>query len=450
MTKMYKGLVVLPLLAAALAGCGSSGSNEGGASGTAGAGASGGTDGSNGEKIKLSIWHNYSGDDLRAQTVRKLLSDFQAEHPEVELDSQPIPTDAYRQRIQTVAAARELPDVFLSYSGSFTDEFQKAGLIQPITDLLESHPDWKNGFLPGATDIFTYDNEVYSVPVAMSATSFLFYNKELFEQNGLSVPKTWDELLKVVDAFKKKGITPFALGNQAPWVAQSTMFGVMADRLTGTDWFMKAKEGNGATFNDPIFVQALTYFKQLADAGAFQEGANSLDNTQAEQYFIQGNAAMIMNGAWSISDWAASATPEQLEKVGVAVFPTLPNGKGQPNTITGGPGGGFVLNSEVQDKKRELALELIYKLSNAEAQKAVAESNSMVMYNVDIDASKVTPLFNEAFSLVKTLSFSPVYDLYLSAAGAEAVNNGLQELMLGADPAAVAAKVEAAQAGARK
>lgn len=445
MTKRLKGFVSLVLLGALLAGCGSSGSNGGEASAPAGSSDSANAEG--GERVSLSIWHNYSGDDLRAQTVRRLISEFQEEHPEVLLDSQPIPTDSYRQRIQTVAAARELPDVFLSYSGSFTDEFQKAGLIQPITELLDGNQEWTDGFLPGAYDIFTYDGEVYSVPVAMSATSFLFYNKELFEQNGLAVPKTWDELLAAIEAFKAKGVTPIAMGNQAPWVAQSTMFGVMADRLTGTEWFMNAKDGSGASFTDPVFVEALGYFKQLSDAGAFQEGANSLDNTQAEQYFIQGNAAMIMNGAWSISNWAASASEEALQKVGVAVFPTLPNGKGEANTITGGPGGGFVLNAEAEGRKRELAMELIYKLSSAEAQKAVAESNSMVMYDVDIDASKVTPLFNDAFGLVKTLSFSPVYDLYLSAAGGEAVNNGLQELMLGGDPAAVAEKIQAAQAG---
>ena len=37
----------------------------------------------------------------------------------------------------------------MSYSGSFTDEFQKAGLIQPISELLEGNKEWADGFLPG-------------------------------------------------------------------------------------------------------------------------------------------------------------------------------------------------------------------------------------------------------------------------------------------------------------
>ncbi|MFM9276739.1 extracellular solute-binding protein [Paenibacillus jiagnxiensis] len=441
MTKTFKVLIAALTLCLIVAGCGGSGGSDSGAAGESGSGGGG-------EKITLSIWHNYSGDDLRAQTMRRLIDEFQQEHPDVTVDSQPIPTDAYRQRIQTVAAAKEMPDLFLTYAGSFTDEFQKAGLIQPITSVLEENKDWADGFLPGATDIYTYDGEVYSAPVAMSATSFLFYNKDIFEQNGVAVPTTWEELLTAIEKFKRAGITPIALGNQAPWVAQSTLFSVLADRVTGSDWFMNAKDGNGASFTEPQFLESLNDFKQLVDAGAFPEGANSLDNTQAEQQFIQGNAAMIMNGAWSISNWAAAASEEQINKVGITVFPAMPNGLGEVNTITGGPGGGFVLNANIEGEKLKLAKELFYKLSNADAQKAIAESNSMVMYNVDIDESKVTPLFYTAFNLVKTLKFSPVYDLYLSAAGGEAINNGLQEIMLGGDPAAVAEKLQTTQAAA--
>ena len=67
------------------------------------------------------------------------------------------------------------------------------------------------------------------------------------------------------------------------------------------------------------------------------------------------------------------------------------------------------------------------------------------MYDVEIDETKVSPLYNKAFQLVKTVNFAPVYDLYLSAAGGEAINQGLQELMLGGKPEDIAKKLEEAQ-----
>ncbi|WP_200415902.1 extracellular solute-binding protein [Virgibacillus salexigens] len=397
-------------------------------------------------KTTISIWHNFAGDDLRARKVRDMIASFEEKNPNIEVDEQAIPVDGYRQRISTVAAADELPDVFLTYAGSFTDEFYHGDLIQPITPLFNEHSDWKNAFLDGALEPYNYDGELYSAPVAMSATSFLYYNKDMFEEHHLSVPKTWNKWMEVIEAFNQQGITPIALGNKAPWVAQSTTFGAIADRVTGTEWFLNAVEQDEASFTDPIFLDALNRFKQLVDKGAYADGANSMDNTQAEQYFAQGKAAMMINGAWSLSSLGASQSEEVLNNIGVTVVPTIEDGKGSGNTITGGPGGGFLLSSKTEGKAKDAALDLIYKLSNAEAQKQIAESNSMVMYDVEIDKKNVNPLFYEAFNLIREVEFAPVYDLYLTSEAGEAVNNGLQEIMLGGDPEKVAETIQKAQA----
>ncbi|MGG1879159.1 MULTISPECIES: extracellular solute-binding protein [Paenibacillus] len=399
------------------------------------------------EKVKLTVWHNFAGDDLRAQTVRSFIDQFAAEHPEVTLDAQAIPTDGYRQRLSTVAAANEMPDVFLVYAGSQSAEFHQANLIQPITEILDAHPEWRDSFLDGAFDPYEFEEgQFYSAPIAMSATSMLFYNKALFEQHNVEVPTTWDELMTAINTFNDNGVTPIALGNKAPWVAQSTIIGAIADRVTGTDWFVNAVAQQGAKFTDPEFIEALGYFKQLVDNNAFQEGANSIDNTQAEQYFIQGNAAMMISGAWTLTNLAASATEEQMKDIEVTVVPAIPEGRGEANTITGGAGGGMALSSRTEGKAKELALELIYTMSGPEAQKAIAESNSMVMYDTEIDESKVTPLYYKAFNLVKSSGITPVYDAYLSAEAAEVINNGLQEIMMGGSVEEVAQRLQDAQA----
>lgn len=397
-------------------------------------------------KTSISIWHNFAGDDLRARTVREIIAQFEKDNPTIEIDEQAIPVDGYRQRISTVAAADELPDIFLTYAGSFTDEFYNGKLIQPLTPLFEENPEWKESFLIGALDPYEYDGELYSAPVAMSATSFLYYNKDLFEENNLEVPETWDEFIKTIQFFNEKEITPLAMGNKAPWVAQSTTFGAIADRVTGTDWFMNAVEQNDASFTDPVFIDALNRFKELVDNSAYADGANSMDNTQAEQYFAQGKAAMMINGSWTLSSLGASVSEEVLNNIGVAVVPAIKDGEGLENTITGGPGGGYLLSSDTEGADKDAALKLIYALSNADAQKAIAESNSMVMYDVELEEKNVNPLFYEAFNLVRNVEFAPVYDLYLNSAAAEALNNGLQEIMLGGDPKKVAESIQAAQA----
>lgn len=428
------------LLAASLvlAGCGKNG-NEAGSADASNAPA-GGKD-----KLKLSLWHNYTGDDQRAKTMRAIIEEYQKAHPNVELDIQAIPPDGYRTRLKTVAAANEMPDLFVMWPGVMTKEFQAGNLIQPINELLDGKPEWKDGFLPGSFDGFTIGSDVYSVPVALSPTSILYYNKKILEDNGLTPPKTWDELMNAVNVLKEKKITPIALGNKAAWLAQSSILSSLADRVTGTEWFLKAAAQDGAKFTDPEFVQALTYLQDLQKAGAFQEGFNAIDNTQMEQYFAQGKAAMMIDGGWALTNLAASAPADSLSQMGATILPSVPNGKGDPNTLSGVVGTGFGLGKNATGAKKEAALDLLYTLAGPDAQKRVLESNQLVSYKVELDKSKVTPIFAEVYELVNKVGRTPVYDGVLSSAVADEVNNGLQDLLMGAKPEAVAKKIQEAQ-----
>lgn len=432
-----------------LAGCGGNSDNNNAssapsASGGASAPASSAS-GGNAEKVKLSVWHNYTGDDQRAVTMRSVIEQFQKDHPNIELDIQAIPPDGYRTRLKTVAAAGEMPDLFVMWPGVMTKEFQAGDLIQPINELLDSKPEWKDGFLPGSFDGFTIDGNIYSTPIALSPTSILYYNKTILSDNGLEPPKTWDDLLHAIDVLKAKKITPIALGNKAAWLAQSSILSSLADRVTGTDWFLNAAAGKGAKFTDPEFLQALTYLQDLEKAGAFQQGFNAIDNTQMEQYFAQGKAAMMIDGGWALTNLAASASQDAMAQMGATVLPSIPNGKGDPNTISGVVGTGFGLGKNATGAKKDAAFELLYALAGPDTQKRVLESNQLVSYKVELDKSKVTPIFAEVYDLVSKVNKTPVYDGVLSSAVADEVNNGIQDLLMGAKPDAVAKKIQAAQ-----
>ncbi|OME79088.1 ABC transporter substrate-binding protein [Paenibacillus sp. FSL A5-0031] len=400
------------------------------------------------EKVKLSLWHNFTGDDLRAQTMRSIIQQFQTDHPNITLDIQAIPPDGYKTRLKTVAAADEMPDVFILSNGSMTQEFSAGKLIQPVNELIDSHKEWKEGFMPNSFDAFTVDGNIYSAPMGLSPTSILYYNKTILEENGLTVPKTWDELLNAINVLKGKNITPIALGNKAAWLAQSSIFSSLADRVTGTEWFLKAASQDGAAFTDPEFVQALTYMQQLGTAGAFQDGFNAIDNTQMEQMFAQGKAAMMIDGGWALSNLASNASEDALKAMGATVLPSIPGGKGDPNSLSGVVGVGMGLGKDAIGPKKDAAFELIYAMSGPEAQKRTLESNQLVSYKVELDKSKVSPIFSEVYELVNSVKMTPVYDGKLTSAGAEAVNNGLQELLMGGKPEDIAKKIQEAQAKA--
>jgi raffinose/stachyose/melibiose transport system substrate-binding protein len=428
--------------AAMLSGCGSSGDKAANA-GTASGGAK-----SSQQKVTLTVWDNWSGQDAKAVAMRKILDDFKASHPNVDLQVEALPSDGLKTRLRTAAAAGEMPDLFVMWPGAMTKEFVSAGMLQPVDDFLNSKPDWKNNFIPKAFDNFTVGGKIYSVPMNLAPSSFIFYNQAMFDKFNVKVPKTWDDLKAAIDTFNKNNVIPIALGNKANWVAQSTIFSTIGDRVTGSDWFMKAVKQDGAKFTDPEFVKALSTLQELGKLKAFQEGFNSIDDNQMQQLYFQGKAAMFMNGGWAVANLVNNAPKDVLSTTHIAILPAIDGGKGDPQSTAGNVGTGMGVSKSLTGAKKDAAMELFYALSGPEGQQATLNSSTLVSYKIDLDKSKANPLFVELNDLMKNVKISPVYDSQLSSAAVDAVNNGLQELLLGGKPEAIAQKIQDAQAGA--
>lgn len=404
--------------------------------------------GAQAEQTEIALWHNFTGDDLRAITMRTIIQEFQDSHPNVQLHIEAIPPDEYRSRLMKAADRKQMPDVFVMWSGSMTEQLASRNLIQPINELIEDNPEWRDGFLPNSLESFTKDGFVCGAPMGLSPTSILYYNKRIFRENNMDVPKTWPELIHVIGHLKEKGITPIALGNKAAWLAQSSLFSSLADRVTGTEWFIKAVNQDGASFTDPPFIEALSYLKQLGDMGAFSENYAEMDNVQMELSFAKGEAAMMIDGGWALTNLAANASAAEMKELGATVLPSIPNGKGDPNTLAGVVGSGMALGINPQGKSREAALQLIYAMSGPDAQRRTLESNQLVSYKIALDKSGVSPIFAEVYDLVNSVKLTPVYDGMLTAEGADALNKGIQELLAGGDPEEIAQNVQDAHAKA--
>lgn len=404
--------------------------------------------GGEGEKVSISIWHNWTGQDAKAVAMRKIVEDFRADHPEIEVIDEGLPTDGLRTRLRTVAAADEMPELFVMFPDAMTKEFVKGNLLQPVDDELNANPEWRDNFIPNALDGFTVDGKVYSVPMNLAPSSFVFYNDALFKQHNVKVPETWEELQTAVQTFKENGVIPIALGNKTNWVAQSTFFSTVADRITGTDWFLKAVEQEGAKFTDPEFIDALKTFQELSALGAFQEGFNSLDETQMMQLYFQGNAAMVINGGWALANLVNNAPPEVLDNTHITIVPAISGGKGAPDTTSGVVGTGLGVSKKLSGSQKEAAMKLFYALAGPDGQKATLESSTLVSYNIELDKSKAHPLFVELYDLIQNVKIVPVYDSKLGSATVEVVNNGLQELLMGGNAEDIAAKIQSAQATA--
>ena len=101
----------------------------------------------------------------------------------------------------------------------------KAGLW---TQLSGSYLD---NYSEGARKAAQFQGKDYGVPTGISFVTGVYYNKDLFQKNGVQVPTTWDEFIAACEAFKAKGITPIVMGGAEKWPVGLVMEGIVSSSV---------------------------------------------------------------------------------------------------------------------------------------------------------------------------------------------------------------------------
>lgn len=384
------------------------------------------------EDVELTMLDLFIPGDGVTEAFRPVYEKFLADHPNITIDEESISSADATTKVQTLAAADELPDIFV-LKGQMAQSFVENGKVYPLDDILNSDEAWKSNFKEGVFSNFTIDNKTYGIPFQVTNTC-VFYNTEIFAQAGITeFPKTWDEMLAAVEKLKAIGVTPIALGNKEKWNAESVILSTLANRFTGTDWYQGIRDKSGAKFTDPEFVSALTALSDLAKAGAFNTDVNSIDGAQQRMMYMNGKAAMTIDGTWAVSDFDNNA-PEDIKNVTeIAALPSVEGGKGDAAAITGGAGWAYAVNANIAPEKLDAAKELIIALTGQEYATLAVQAGTLTAANpgdYEKDTSKIIATKFDAFAADRP--FIPVYDHQLNSSIIEVMNSGLQELLIDA------------------
>jgi raffinose/stachyose/melibiose transport system substrate-binding protein len=147
----------------------------------------------------------------------------------------------------------------------------------------------------------------------------IIYNKKILDDNKLTPPKTWDDLMADCKALKDKGLFCFANGTATAW-QNETIVSALGSSIIGKDFYADLKAGK-VDFTDPRFVNALTHVKQASEY--FPEGFIGLDYPSSQQLFVAGAAAMFAGGSFELANFKKQ-NPEL--ELGVVPAPVLKAG----------------------------------------------------------------------------------------------------------------------------
>jgi multiple sugar transport system substrate-binding protein len=201
-------------------------------------------------------------------------------------------TTSFQQVIKSSLRSAEAPGIFTWWSGYRLDELAQEGGLEDLTSLWESQT--KDGNLQaGIADNFSFEGKQYAVPNAVSYWP-VFYNKRVFEDNGLEPPSTWDELISAAVKLKQSGVTPFYATLDGRWPA-FIWFEELLIR-TDPDFYNGLMQGE-ESYTDPVVVDVMKDWKSMIDAGYFTKLDIPMDATAVGE-FKQGNFAMMPIGTW--------------------------------------------------------------------------------------------------------------------------------------------------------
>jgi xylobiose transport system substrate-binding protein len=247
--------------------------------------------------------------------------------------------DPYKQKLRVAIGSPNAPDVFFNWGGRNLEEYVDAGKIADLTSVLEQDQDLKDAFLPSVLDAAKINGKYYGIPMRGMQPVALFFNKDVFAQAGAQPPKTWDDLLNVIDVFKAKGIQPISLAGSQAWT-ELMWIEYLLDRIGGPEAFRDIRDGKPDAWRNPAVLEAATRVKDLLDRGAFGTNFASVgyDVGGASTIVAQGKAAMHLMGSWEyVNQLGQSPDFVKNGKLGWTAFPAVPGGKGDPANVIGNP-----------------------------------------------------------------------------------------------------------------
>lgn len=374
--------------------------------------------------VKLTLWNTWVEEAAESSAAIKRVEAFNESQDEIEITLETTPHDQYKTKLKTQAAGKQLPELLQVWPGAELEPLAEGGVLKAI-DSIKS--DWEGMIADSVMKDYAYDGTQYAIPGTMSFTSLIYYDKDMVAGAGFEAfPQTYEEFKQLISKLNENGVTPIHLGNKGQWVLQSVYISTIADRLTGSDFLTNVLNGE-AKFTDEKFVESLAIIQELNDMGSFNEDLNTLDDIQSREQFFQGNAAMHIGGSWSVGP-LIEGIPEG-KNIGIAKFPTIEGGNGDPNKVSGVSSVGIALNSNLTEEQEAAAHEFLKFFYSEELYTQWIKDGLMVAGNVDIPED-VNPIVKEVIDTTNG-GIAPVYDGVLSPELTSIINNGLQAITTG-------------------
>ena len=281
------------LLTAALTGCSGGKSADAPASSadqtTAAEAAS--TDAASEGKVAIELFYQKPEN---VELYNTLVNKFMEENPDIQVNVT-LAESTTTTLISRVAAGNipQLVSVF-PWNASYKDMFRE-GLFMDLTD-----QDFMKRVTPSVLERCEVNGKQSSLPLTTNSFG-LYYNVDIFNELGLTIPKTMDEMWGVCDKLVEAGIQPFSFPDKKA-VRINQQFDRMLIGCVDHDFYSKCDEQINGSYNikdDPNIRKYAETILKLREYG--NPDSLGYDDEPAYEEFTSGKSAMYIDGSWAVT-----------------------------------------------------------------------------------------------------------------------------------------------------
>lgn len=311
--KKFKKILALTcvasMLAATVAGCGKGDGSK--------------KEGNSSTDLKISYWNAGYG----SEWLETVVEAFEKKYPEYNVI---LNMSASNTSIMTAYGQEDIDDTDLYMNVSRTD----AEYLEPLNDVIESTVEGENKtigekFTEEFRELGAYaDGNYYSLPYMGHSVSAIVYNKEMFKEYDLSLPRTTSELAVIADTLYAEEIPAFCHFKGGDYWSRA--YTVWYAQYEGYDYFYNNffactdEEGNSPSkevlLKKDGRYKVLQAMESLITPQYVLAGSNSKSHTNIQTEFLNGEAAMMVNGAWLSTEMESVGG---LDKFGIMRIPVI-------------------------------------------------------------------------------------------------------------------------------
>ena len=240
-------------------------------------------------EIEINFPCIWVGSDSKAEVFGKIVESFNAEYEgiyQVNIQEE-ADYDAYEARLRQEITDGAAPDIFTVKTQADVDYYTASGKVADLTEFLSG--DVAENFVEGALEEAQVDGVSYAIPYEMAYVPIM-YNGDMFLNNFIEVPTTFEELWEVCDTLQEAGITP---------LCQMTGGG---NAWTSMLWYTYALAATGGEnvfdlpYTDEAYVKAAELLKKMYTYT--NDDAIGATASDVNAHFFAGDDAIYTNGTW--------------------------------------------------------------------------------------------------------------------------------------------------------